>query len=78
MADNQQNRQKYMMDLELLNTHNAEGCAACGKKFSLGETVVLACGGWQGGPKLVHEHEAVFDAGTASYYERQCYEAIQK
>ena len=53
-------------------------CDACGNKFNLGDTVVMACGGWQGGPRLVHEHEAVFDAGTASYIERQCHEATQK
>ena len=77
MANNQRNRLKHIMDLEMLNTYNAEGCAACGKKFNLGDTVVVACGGWEGGPRLVHEREAVFDAGTASYYERQCYEAMQ-
>ena len=58
MADNQrQHKTKFIMDLEMLNTHNAEGCAACGRKFNLGDTVVVACGGWEGGPKLVHERE---------------------
>ena len=27
--------QKIIMDLEKLNTYNAEGCPACGRKFSL-------------------------------------------
>ncbi|UCD31284.1 MAG: hypothetical protein JSW04_09360 [Desulfobacterales bacterium] len=63
---------KTIMDLEKLNTYNAEGCAACGRKFALGEPVVLACGFWEG-VKYVHEHEAVFDSETSAYYERKCY-----
>ena len=78
MAKPQDNRQKFIMDLELLNTYNAEGCAACGHKFNLGDSVVMACGGWEGGPRLVHESEAVFDTVTASYVERQCHEAMRK
>lgn len=62
------------MDLEKLNTYNAEGCGACGRKFTLGETAVLACGFWEG-TKYVHEHEAVFDPKTSAYYERKCYAA---
>jgi hypothetical protein len=65
---------KFMMDLEKLNTYNEEGCAACGNKFSLGDVVVVACGGWEGGPKLVHEREAVFEKLTGSYIERKCYD----
>jgi hypothetical protein len=64
---------KILMDLEKLNTHNAQGCAACNGKFSLGDTAVLACGFWEDGPRLVHEHEAVFDAKARSWVERQCY-----
>jgi len=37
--------------------------------------VVLACGAWEGPPKLIHEHEAVYDKQTQSYVERRCYEA---
>lgn len=66
---------KVMLDLEKLNTLNAEGCLACGGKFELGDTVVLACGAWEGGPKFIHEKEAVFDRSTASYVERKCYAA---
>ena len=64
---------KMLMDLEKLNTYNAQGCAACNRKFSLGDTAVLACGFWEGGPRLVHENEAVYDAATQSWVERQCY-----
>lgn len=67
------NRLKVIMDLEKLNATNARGCAACGRKFTLGETAVLACGSWKGGPRLVHENEAVFDADASQYYERSCY-----
>jgi hypothetical protein len=63
---------KTIMDLEKLNTYNAEGCGACGRKFTLGEPVVLACGFWEG-VKYVHEHEAVFDPKTSVYYERKCF-----
>ncbi len=67
--------QKMMIDLETLNTLNAEGCPACGRKFELGDTVVLACGAWEGPPKYVHEKDAVFDAKTNGYVERKCHEA---
>ena len=70
-----QKAQKIIMDLEKVNTFNAEGCPACGRKFSLGDMVVLACGAWEGGPKYIHENEAVFDKKTSTYIERQCYEA---
>lgn len=63
---------KTIMDLERLN--KSSQCAACGNNFTLGETVVLSCGAWEGGPKLIHENEAVFDEATQSYMERRCYE----
>ena len=66
---------KMMLDLGKMNELNAEGCAACGGKFTLGETVVLACGAWDGPPKYVHENEAVYDTRTSTYVERRCYEA---
>lgn len=69
--------QKYIMDLELLNTHNAQGCPACGHKFNLGDTVVMACGTWPGGAKLIHAHEAIFDPKTSSYLERRCTQSIR-
>jgi hypothetical protein len=64
--------QKIILYLEKLNELNAEGCPACNRKFTLGETVVLACGPWEG-TKYIHENEAVFDKKTALYYERRCY-----
>lgn len=73
-----QTPQKAIIDLEKLNTLNAEGCPACGKKFSLGETAVLACGDWGDTPKWVHEKEAIFDRRTAAYVERSCYQAAKK
>jgi hypothetical protein len=72
------NKQKILMDLETLNTSNAEGCPACGKKFNLGDPVVMACGDWAGGPRYVHENEAVFDPASGTYMERSCYEAARK
>ena len=68
-------KQTFIIDLEKLNTLNAEGCAACGRKFALGETVVRACGAWEGPPKLIHENEAVWDIGSSSFMERRCYES---
>lgn len=68
-------KHKLMLDLGTLNELNAEGCAACGHKFTLGETVVLACGAWEGPRKYIHENEAVFDTKTSTYVERRCYEA---
>lgn len=66
--------QKIILYLEKLNELNAEGCPACKGKFTLGETVVLACGPWED-MKYIHENEAVFDKKTAMYYERRCYQA---
>ena len=73
MADPARKKHTFMIDLETLNTHNAEGCPVCGHKFTLGETVVLACGAWEGGPKLIHENEAVWDSRSGSFFERACY-----
>ena len=70
-------KQKILIDLEKLNRLNAEGCPACKRKFTLGETVVIACGPWQGA-KYIHENEAVFDITTSTYHimekrrERSC------
>ncbi len=66
---------KHIIDLGLLNHLNADGCPSCGHKFNLGDPVVEACGAWEGGPRLIHEHEAVFDKTTASYVEKRCYAA---
>ena len=68
---------KTLIDLEKLNTFGVEGCPACGRKFELGEAVVLASGNWEG-QKYIHEDEATFYKDTNSYYERRHYEAIKE
>ncbi len=73
MVQADKNRLKTIIDLETLNRLNDEGCPACGRKFTLGEPVVLACGAWEGAPKYIHENEATFDAATATYIESRCY-----
>lgn len=73
-TENPQKR-KFIMDLEKLNTYNAQGCLACGRKFNLGDTVVVACGTWEGG-KIIHESEAVFDERISAYVERKCYRPL--
>ena len=78
MAVFNKNRQTFIIDLEKLNTLNAEGCAACGRKFTLGETVVKACGAWEGPPKIIHESEAVWDTATCGFIERRCYESRKR
>lgn len=50
-------------------------CPACSRPFNLGDPVVMACGAWEGPPKLIHENEAVFDPNIAGYVERKCHEA---
>lgn len=60
---------KTLIDLEKLNTLNEDGCPACGKKFTLGEEVVLARGQWEG-VKYIHENEALFDNRTDQHYQR--------
>jgi len=73
MAPDKRERLKTIIDREKLNLYNAEGCPACGKKFTLGDPVVLACGAWEGEPKYIHEDEAIYDKATATYFERRCY-----
>ena len=68
---------KIIMDLEALNTTNAEGCPACGNKFNLGDTAVLACGAWGTGPRYIHENEAVKDAKTSQYFERRYFTSLK-
>ncbi|MBI5064340.1 MAG: hypothetical protein HZB87_12960 [Desulfatitalea sp.] len=50
-------------------------CAACNRPFNLGDPVVLACGAWEGPPRLIHENEAVYDAASGNYFERKCHAA---
>ena len=68
---------KIMIDLERLNTLNAEGCAACGRKFSLGEMAVSACGSWEGGARIIHAAEAVYDRHRGCYFERKHYAGLR-
>ena len=75
MTGNMRKKYQSIIDLEKLNQLNAEGCPACGRKFTLGEPVVIACGAWDGPPKYIHENEAVFDAKAGSFFERRCYES---
>ena len=75
MVSGSRQEHKSIIDLLKLNELNAEGCPACGRKFTLGEPVVMACGAWDGGPKYIHENEAIFDIKTGTYFERRCYDA---
>ncbi len=52
-------------------------CPACGRPYNLGDPVVLACGAWEGPPRLIHESEAVYDQESDTYIERNCYAAKQ-
>jgi hypothetical protein len=58
---------KIVIDRAMLMTLKA--CPVCGRKFHLGEPVVLADGSWQGPPRWIHEDEAVFDRKTNRYVE---------
>jgi len=67
-----------LVDLNILNSHNAKGCEACNRKFNLGETVVMACGSWENGcARLIHEQEAVFDQTTRTWYERGYFRSLK-
>ncbi len=68
---------KIIMDLEALNATNAQGCVACGRKFNLGDTAVLACGAWGSGSRYIHENEAVLDGRTSQYFERGYYMSLK-
>ena len=67
------NPARTIIDRELLML--LKTCPACGKPFPMGDPVVLACGAWEGPPKLIHDNEAVLDEETGQYVERKCYEA---
>ena len=64
---------KTLMDREKLM--HFKPCPACGRPFTLGDPVVLACGAWEGPPRLVHENEAVYDEKTTTYIDRKCFQA---
>jgi len=78
MAAQPTKRPKVILDLEKVNTLNEEGCPACGRKFSLGDTAVPAFGKWGKQAKLIHENEAIYDRGKGIYYEREYYESLKK
>ena len=65
----------FMIDLEKLNILNADGCPACGHKFNLGDTAVWACGAWEGGARVIHVQDAVFDRAASAHIERKCFAA---
>jgi len=69
--------QKVIVDLEKINGSLSDGCPACGRKFSLGNTAVLAIGSWEGGPRYIHENEAVFDSKTSQYFEKRRYDSLR-
>ena len=73
MQSRDRDRLKTIIDREKLMQYKT--CTACGRPFNLGDPVVLACGAWEGPPKLIHENEAVFDADTSQYVERKCFQA---
>ena len=50
-------------------------CAACSRPFNLGDPVVMACGAWEGPPRIIHEHEAILDSQSGGYIEKKCYTA---
>lgn len=64
---------KTIMDREKLMQFKT--CPACRRPFSLGDPVVLACGAWDGPPRLIHENEAVYDGKANMYMEQKCAEA---
>jgi hypothetical protein len=59
-----------LVDLALMGALCGTGCAVCGGSFSLGETVVLALGKWEG-KRHVHEREARFDPKTGAFVARE-------
>ncbi len=73
MKDPLRRKHTLIIDLEKLNTLNAEGCPACSRKFTLGEIAVLASGPWEGAPRVVHESDAVRDSKTNTFLERKYY-----
>ncbi|MCG8638133.1 MAG: hypothetical protein MI862_00265 [Desulfobacterales bacterium] len=68
----------YIMDLAMLNTYNGKGCESCNRRFNLGDTVVMAVGGWGDSfAKLIHKEDAVFDKRTNTYYERTYFHSMR-
>ncbi len=63
---------KTIIDREKMSAHPT--CPACGRNFSMGETVVVACGTWGDSPRYIHEDDAVYEPADGNYYERKCHE----
>lgn len=61
---------KSIIDRDMLM--RLKTCAVCGRPFTLGEPVVLACGPWEGPMAWIHEAEAVADPQTGMYNARVC------
>lgn len=59
-----------IVDLEILNLTNSLGCAAGGRKFTLGESVVPDAGDWGDELRYVHENEAVCDRESCKHVVR--------
>lgn len=77
MAQQFKTDRTYIVDLNMLNAYNEKGCEACNRKFSLGDTVVMAVGGWPDAyAKLVHESHTVFDRKTGVYYDRKFFRSL--
>jgi hypothetical protein len=74
MKDDRENL-KTMVTLKMMSSRDGT-CAFCGHPFTLGETVVRACGGWSGGTRLVHERDAVWDPVSGMYVERRCFDRV--
>ncbi|MEW5736809.1 MAG: hypothetical protein AB1921_18335 [Thermodesulfobacteriota bacterium] len=60
---------KRIVDLLFLNSLDSPRCPSCRLPFTLGETVVLATGSFEG-CRYVHEADARFDRGAGGYVER--------
>lgn len=61
------NREKLKTIMSRENLHTTPRCPACGRDFTMGEPVVLACGIWGDTPRLVHEDDAVYDEANGCY-----------
>ncbi len=60
---------KVIVDLSFMNSPDTGKCPACKRPFSLGETAVLAIGGWEG-QRFIHENEATFDPDIRCYKQK--------
>lgn len=61
---------EVIMDLEMFNRTNPQFCPACGKKFSLGESVVLAAGDRGDDLRFIHAKETMCGIGSGRHVVR--------